>query len=91
MGTSLFFSQLNNALQNLLRETIAMKSLYSDKTQCKQSQAAIFLSRVPLEQYYNEEEKFTRQLTIYTKKRFDRVSINFEWIFLSNPKVIIVN
>ena len=34
---------------------------------------AMFLSQVPLQQYYNTEEAFTTQLTAYTRKQFFQV------------------
>ena len=35
--------------------------------------AAMFLSQVPLQQYYSTEEAFTTQLTAYTRKQFFQV------------------
>lgn len=37
------------------------------------SSPAMFLSQVPVQQYYNAEEAFTTQLTSYTKKQFFQV------------------
>ena len=36
---------------------------------------SMFLSQVPVQQYYNAEENFTTQLTAYTRKQFFQVFI----------------
>ena len=79
--------QMNEMLNGLVHEISTMTTLYGeeklDRSQKQHTNSAIFLSRVPLEHYYKEEEKFTRQLTQYTKKQFDRVS-NLECFMASS-------
>ena len=38
---------------------------------------AMFLSQVPLQQYYNTEEAFAKQLTAFTRKQFVEVRASF--------------
>lgn len=78
-------TQMNESLENLTKSVTDLSHLYrvpvTEKTDnislVSQSSVsgqtgspAMFLSQVPIQQYYNAEEAFTTQLTAYTKKQF---------------------
>ena len=69
---------MNQCLDNLKGTVQAMSQLYSksgdSNSRPRSTSPIMFLSQLPLPQYYKEEEDFTTQLTSYTKKQFFQVA-----------------
>lgn len=78
-------AQMNEGLVNLTKSVTDLSQLYQTPAvkkssasslviqsplPCQTGSAAMFLSQVPVQQYYTAEEAFTTQLTGYTKKQF---------------------
>ena len=65
--------QVNSSLSDLSEAVTDLISLYN-LTSGPIDTPAVFLSQLPLEEYHKAEEKFTQQLTAFTKKQFFEVS-----------------
>ncbi|XP_053393932.1 HAUS augmin-like complex subunit 3 [Mercenaria mercenaria] len=78
-------AQMNESLENLTKSLTELSHLYripgTEKNDApslvnqsslpgQTGSPAMFLSQVPVQQYYSAEEAFTTQLTAYTKKQF---------------------
>ncbi|XP_060551458.1 HAUS augmin-like complex subunit 3 [Ruditapes philippinarum] len=78
-------AQMNESLENLTKSVTELSHLYRIPGTEKNDNSSIvgqsclpgqtgppvmFLSQVPIQQYYSAEEAFTTQLTAYTKKQF---------------------
>jgi len=70
---------MNECLQNLSSAVSEVTNLYQDiaagTTERRNPEANLFLSQLDLSPYYRAEEKFTQELTAFTKKQFFTVSI----------------
>ncbi|XP_022105406.1 HAUS augmin-like complex subunit 3 [Acanthaster planci] len=69
--------QMNTALERLSQATKDLLQLYhridgmnSDSDPSNTSHDAVFLSQQPLDHYHHTEERFTQELTGFTKKQF---------------------
>ncbi|KAL4226899.1 HAUS augmin-like complex subunit 3 [Mactra antiquata] len=79
-------AQMNESLENLTKAVTELSHLYKPESVCEKKELpslisksslpgqtgspAMFLSQVPIQQYYNVEEEYTTQLTAYTRKQF---------------------
>jgi hypothetical protein len=72
--------QMNAALRNIVVGVSELKQLY-EETKPQPSEVltepkiALFLSQIGLENFFKVEEKFTTELTAFTKKRFFEVCL----------------
>lgn len=75
---------MNAALSHLNEAVHKLSGLYraGGGPPGKQAHEAAFLSHVDLESYFLAEERFTQELTSFTKKQFFEVSTYTPWSFL---------
>ncbi|XP_033103597.1 HAUS augmin-like complex subunit 3 [Anneissia japonica] len=63
-------NEMNTALQNLSKAFQDVSLLYSRSSKDEGADGVMFLAHLPLQDYYRAEERFTQELTKYTKKQF---------------------
>ena len=78
-----FFFQLNASVQQLQQCVVDLTNLYSthgvsvhrttSQESDQNSEHSVFLSQLPLNHFTEAEEKFTQELTKYTKRLFFQV------------------
>ena len=69
------FLQMNAILDKLSRTSSELVSMYKSPGESLDHQVAPFLSQQSLHEYHGSEEKFTQQLTAFTKKQFFEVCV----------------
>lgn len=85
---SRIYFQMNESMENLTAAVTDLSQLYKAPSHEKSElpplvsksslpaqtgPPSMFLSQVPVQQYYNAEEEYTTQLTAYTRKQFFQV------------------
>ena len=68
--------QLNTSLEDLFGSVKKLSATYllGDGPVGRETREAVFLSQAQLDDYYLAEEKFTQELTGFTKKQFFEVN-----------------
>ena len=68
---------MNQCLDGLKQTVKSMNQLYvntgASNQRPRSDSPTMFLSQLPLQQYYKDEEDYSTQLTAYTKKQFFQV------------------
>ena len=69
-----FILQVNSSLEQLVETVGQLSEIYELPVEGKREDSIpMFLSQLSLDEYYKKEEKFSQELSLFTKKKFFEV------------------
>ncbi|XP_050403167.2 HAUS augmin-like complex subunit 3 [Patella vulgata] len=92
--------KVNESMDGLMKSVSRVTSLYNPATKGEGQHEEVFLSQVNLEDYYQTEEKYTQEITVFTRKQFfqnigkmtgESEDSRFELLEIKDPESLLVH